>query len=105
MLLSTQAFDQDPSTEAVGPQQRHELRRLARHHHIFMKMLFEDLHYMTELKTCADPAPGPTRRGLTIPLIVQPLLSRKTGTLENINTIITSGLETGHRILPQDRLG
>ena len=42
-----------------------------------MKVLFEDLHYMTELKTYADPAPGPTRRGLTIPLIVQPLLSRK----------------------------
>ena len=32
---------------------------------------------MTELKTCADPAPGPTRRGLIIPFIVQPLLSRK----------------------------
>ena len=29
------------------------------------------------LKTCADPAPRPTRRGLTIPLIVQPLLSRQ----------------------------
>ena len=28
-----------------------------------------DLHYMTELKNRADPAPGPTRRGRTIPLI------------------------------------
>eukprot|EP00614_Pseudopedinella_elastica_P006885 CAMPEP_0172599886 /NCGR_PEP_ID=MMETSP1068-20121228/20017_1 /TAXON_ID=35684 /ORGANISM="Pseudopedinella elastica, Strain CCMP716" /LENGTH=40 /DNA_ID= /DNA_START= /DNA_END= /DNA_ORIENTATION= len=40
-----------------------------------MKMLFKDLHYMTELKTFADPVPGPTRRGLTTPLIVQPLSS------------------------------
>ena len=32
---------------------------------------------MTELKTCADPAPGPTRRGLIIPFIVKPLLNRK----------------------------
>ena len=54
----------------------HELRRLLRHHHIYMRMLFDDLNYMAELKTCADPAPGLTRRGLTIPLIVQPLLSR-----------------------------
>jgi hypothetical protein len=45
ILLPTQAFDQDSSTEAVGPQQRHDLRRLARHHHTFMKMLFEELHY------------------------------------------------------------
>ena len=77
MLLSTQALDQDPSTEAVGPQQCHELRKPARHHHIFMKILLGDLHSMTELKTCADLAPGPTRRGLTILLIAQPLLSRK----------------------------
>ena len=61
MLLSTQAFDQDPSTEAVGPQPRHDLLRLAWHHHIFMTMPLEDLHFMTELSTCAGPSLGPTR--------------------------------------------
>ena len=42
-----------------------------------MKVLFGDFHNMTELKTFVGPAPGPTRRGLTTPLIVQPLLSRE----------------------------
>ena len=51
---------EDPSTEALGPQQRHDLLRYARHHHICMKIYFEDLHFMTEMKTCAGPALGPT---------------------------------------------
>eukprot|EP00614_Pseudopedinella_elastica_P011766 CAMPEP_0172590874 /NCGR_PEP_ID=MMETSP1068-20121228/9524_1 /TAXON_ID=35684 /ORGANISM="Pseudopedinella elastica, Strain CCMP716" /LENGTH=85 /DNA_ID=CAMNT_0013387015 /DNA_START=371 /DNA_END=628 /DNA_ORIENTATION=+ len=33
MLLPTQALDQDSSTEAEGPQQRHDFRTFARHHH------------------------------------------------------------------------
>ena len=41
-LLSTQAFGHSSSAGAVGPRQCHGLRRLARHHHVFMKMLFED---------------------------------------------------------------
>ena len=61
ILLSTHAFDQVPSTEAAGPQQRPDLIRRARHHQIFMKILLEDLYYMVELKACAYPAPGPTR--------------------------------------------
>ena len=44
---------ENPSTAAAGPQQRHDLPRLAQNHNIFMKMLFEDLNYMTELETCA----------------------------------------------------
>ena len=41
-LLSTHAVGQSSSAEALGPRQCHGLRRLARHHHAFMKMLFED---------------------------------------------------------------
>ena len=42
MHLSTQAFGQGSSAVAVGPRQFHGLRRHVRHHHVFMKMLFED---------------------------------------------------------------
>ena len=75
-FLLALAFDQDQPTSAAGPQQRRDLPGLARHHRVFMKMLFEDLHYMTELKTCAGPAPGPTRTYHPF-LIVKAFLSRK----------------------------
>ena len=58
VLLPTQAPDQDSPTGAVGPQQRHDLLRLAEHHHTSMKMLFEDLHYLTELKNLRRPCAG-----------------------------------------------
>ena len=41
-LLFTQAFGQGSSAEAIGPRQCHGLRGLARHHHVFMEVLFED---------------------------------------------------------------
>ena len=75
MLPPTRVFDQDPSTEAAGPQQRNGILRPARNHYTSIEMLFEVLHYMTELRTWADHSPG--LRGPNTPLVAQPLSSTK----------------------------